>query len=145
MDQTIERKIVELLDQHRLMTVATNRPDGWPQATTVGYVNDGLTLPIHGVIGFVVSTVFVEWRVRHPGTRQKIGQQQTSEITPSAELSLSEELEDAGVEQPQTIQEEKIAHDIYEAFYRRRHACIRCGKFFETREQLAEHCKECIG
>ena len=26
------------------MTVATNRPDGWPQATTVGYVNDGLTL-----------------------------------------------------------------------------------------------------
>ena len=26
------------------MTVATNRPDGWPQATTVGYVNEGLTL-----------------------------------------------------------------------------------------------------
>jgi nitroimidazol reductase NimA-like FMN-containing flavoprotein (pyridoxamine 5'-phosphate oxidase superfamily) len=26
------------------MTVATNRPDGWPQATTVGYVSDGLTL-----------------------------------------------------------------------------------------------------
>jgi nitroimidazol reductase NimA-like FMN-containing flavoprotein (pyridoxamine 5'-phosphate oxidase superfamily) len=26
------------------MTVATLRPDGWPQATTVGYVNEGLTL-----------------------------------------------------------------------------------------------------
>jgi nitroimidazol reductase NimA-like FMN-containing flavoprotein (pyridoxamine 5'-phosphate oxidase superfamily) len=26
------------------MTVATLRPDGWPQATTVGYVNDGLIL-----------------------------------------------------------------------------------------------------
>ena len=26
------------------MTVATLRPDGWPQATTVGYANDGLTL-----------------------------------------------------------------------------------------------------
>jgi nitroimidazol reductase NimA-like FMN-containing flavoprotein (pyridoxamine 5'-phosphate oxidase superfamily) len=26
------------------MTIATNRPDGWPQATTVGYANDGLTL-----------------------------------------------------------------------------------------------------
>src|SRR6516162_10004803 len=26
------------------MTVATNRPDGWRQATRVGYVNDGLTL-----------------------------------------------------------------------------------------------------
>jgi nitroimidazol reductase NimA-like FMN-containing flavoprotein (pyridoxamine 5'-phosphate oxidase superfamily) len=44
MDHTIRQKIIELLDQHRLMTVATNRPDGWPQATTVGYVNDGLTL-----------------------------------------------------------------------------------------------------
>jgi nitroimidazol reductase NimA-like FMN-containing flavoprotein (pyridoxamine 5'-phosphate oxidase superfamily) len=26
------------------MTVATLRPDGWPQATTVGYANEGLTL-----------------------------------------------------------------------------------------------------
>jgi nitroimidazol reductase NimA-like FMN-containing flavoprotein (pyridoxamine 5'-phosphate oxidase superfamily) len=26
------------------MTVATLRPDGWPQATTVGYAYDGLTL-----------------------------------------------------------------------------------------------------
>jgi hypothetical protein len=26
------------------MTVATLRPDGWPQATTAGYVNEGLTL-----------------------------------------------------------------------------------------------------
>jgi pyridoxamine 5'-phosphate oxidase-like protein len=44
MDEAIRRKILELLDQHRLMTVATNRPDGWPQATTVGYVNDGLRI-----------------------------------------------------------------------------------------------------
>jgi nitroimidazol reductase NimA-like FMN-containing flavoprotein (pyridoxamine 5'-phosphate oxidase superfamily) len=44
MDEPLRRKIVELLDRHRIMTVATNRPDGWPQATTVGYVNDGLTL-----------------------------------------------------------------------------------------------------
>jgi nitroimidazol reductase NimA-like FMN-containing flavoprotein (pyridoxamine 5'-phosphate oxidase superfamily) len=33
-----------MLEQHRIMTVATLRPDGWPQATTVGYVNEGLTL-----------------------------------------------------------------------------------------------------
>ncbi|MBL8645074.1 MAG: pyridoxamine 5'-phosphate oxidase family protein [Rhodospirillaceae bacterium] len=26
------------------MTVATLRPDGWPQATTVGYANDDLTI-----------------------------------------------------------------------------------------------------
>src|SRR5438067_5950558 len=39
-----KRKQIMLLDQHRLMTIATNRPDGWPQATTVGYANDDLTL-----------------------------------------------------------------------------------------------------
>jgi nitroimidazol reductase NimA-like FMN-containing flavoprotein (pyridoxamine 5'-phosphate oxidase superfamily) len=44
MDEKIKRKILTLLDQHRIMTIATLRPDGWPQATTVGYVNVGLTL-----------------------------------------------------------------------------------------------------
>ena len=44
MDDDIRQKILALLDQHRIMTVATLRPDGWPQATTVGYVNEGLTL-----------------------------------------------------------------------------------------------------
>lgn len=37
-------KIRALLDAHRIMTIATLRPDGWPQATTVGYVNDGSTI-----------------------------------------------------------------------------------------------------
>ena len=36
--------ILRLLDEHRVMTIATNRPDGWPQATVVGYVNDGYLL-----------------------------------------------------------------------------------------------------
>ena len=36
--------ILRLLDEHRMMTLATNRPDGWPQATMVGYVNDGYLL-----------------------------------------------------------------------------------------------------
>lgn len=44
MDKAIESNIQTLLDQHRTMTLATLRPDGWPQATTVGYANDGLTL-----------------------------------------------------------------------------------------------------
>jgi nitroimidazol reductase NimA-like FMN-containing flavoprotein (pyridoxamine 5'-phosphate oxidase superfamily) len=44
MNDEMKQKILELLDQHRIMTVATLRPDGWPQATTVGYVNEGLTL-----------------------------------------------------------------------------------------------------
>ena len=44
MDKETQKKILALLDQHRIMTIATLRPDGWPQATTVGYVNEGLTL-----------------------------------------------------------------------------------------------------
>ena len=36
--------IVRLLDHERLMSLAVNRPDGWPQVTTVGYLNDGLNL-----------------------------------------------------------------------------------------------------
>jgi nitroimidazol reductase NimA-like FMN-containing flavoprotein (pyridoxamine 5'-phosphate oxidase superfamily) len=44
MDEEIKHKILTLLDQHRIMTIAALRPDGWPQATTVGYANDGLTL-----------------------------------------------------------------------------------------------------
>jgi PPOX class probable F420-dependent enzyme len=44
MDELLRQKIVALLDQHRIMTIATLRPDGWPQATTVGYANDGMTL-----------------------------------------------------------------------------------------------------
>lgn len=44
MDEEIRHKILSLLDEHRIMTVATLRPDGWPQATTVGYAHEGLTL-----------------------------------------------------------------------------------------------------
>jgi len=43
-DDLMNQKILALLDAHRIMTIATLRPDGWPQATTVGYVNEGLTL-----------------------------------------------------------------------------------------------------
>ena len=44
MDEAVRNKILSLLDQHRIMTIATMRPDGWPQATTGGYVNEGLSL-----------------------------------------------------------------------------------------------------
>jgi len=40
----IKRLIIRLLNEHRVMTIATNRLDGWPQATIVGYVNDGFLL-----------------------------------------------------------------------------------------------------
>jgi nitroimidazol reductase NimA-like FMN-containing flavoprotein (pyridoxamine 5'-phosphate oxidase superfamily) len=44
MDEEIRRRILKLLDEHRIMTIATLRPDGWPQATTVGYASEGLTI-----------------------------------------------------------------------------------------------------
>lgn len=44
MDVAMRSKILNLLDRHRIMTLATVRPDGWPQATTVGFVHDGLAL-----------------------------------------------------------------------------------------------------
>ncbi len=44
MDSQLTDQILTLLRQHRIMSLATLRPDGWPQATTVGYAHEGLTL-----------------------------------------------------------------------------------------------------
>ena len=44
MTPSAKRFILEQLRIHRNMSLATVRPDGYPQATTVGYANDGLTL-----------------------------------------------------------------------------------------------------
>ena len=44
MDEKLRKKILTLLDEHRIMTIATLRPDGWPQATTVGYASEGMTV-----------------------------------------------------------------------------------------------------
>ena len=43
-DRDLKPNILEILDANRTMAVATIRPDGWPQATIVGYVHDDLTL-----------------------------------------------------------------------------------------------------
>jgi nitroimidazol reductase NimA-like FMN-containing flavoprotein (pyridoxamine 5'-phosphate oxidase superfamily) len=44
MRDDLRKKVDDLLARHRTMTLATVRPDGWPQATTVGFVSHGLTL-----------------------------------------------------------------------------------------------------
>lgn len=44
MDQAKRAQIVSIIDNVNDMTIATLRPDLYPQATTVSYVNDGLTL-----------------------------------------------------------------------------------------------------
>lgn len=40
----VKNLVLKLLSEHRVMTIATCRPDGWPQATIVGYINDGFML-----------------------------------------------------------------------------------------------------
>lgn len=40
----LREKILDILARHENMTIATLRPDGFPQATTVGYASDGLTI-----------------------------------------------------------------------------------------------------
>jgi len=44
MDKPLRTNVLRQLGAGRLMTIATLRPDGWPQATMVGYANDGLRL-----------------------------------------------------------------------------------------------------
>lgn len=44
MREEIRSKILRHLADNRIMSVATLRPDGWPQATIVGYASEGLTL-----------------------------------------------------------------------------------------------------
>ena len=40
MDTALRTQIERSLAQHRVMTLATVRPDGWPQATTVGFAHE---------------------------------------------------------------------------------------------------------
>ena len=40
----MKQKAVQILDQHRLMAIATLRADGWPQATMVGFANEDILL-----------------------------------------------------------------------------------------------------
>lgn len=44
MDTALRSKIDEILAQNRVMNISTLRPDGWPQTTTVGYVEEELRL-----------------------------------------------------------------------------------------------------
>lgn len=44
MNDALKAQILSIMDAHRIMTVATLRADGWPQATTVGFAHEGLTL-----------------------------------------------------------------------------------------------------
>jgi nitroimidazol reductase NimA-like FMN-containing flavoprotein (pyridoxamine 5'-phosphate oxidase superfamily) len=40
----MEQPALTILNANRIMTIATVRPDGWPQATIVGYANEAFRL-----------------------------------------------------------------------------------------------------
>jgi nitroimidazol reductase NimA-like FMN-containing flavoprotein (pyridoxamine 5'-phosphate oxidase superfamily) len=44
MDQPTKEFVLNMLDQGKDLTLATVRPDGYPQATTLSYAHDGLAL-----------------------------------------------------------------------------------------------------
>ena len=44
MDNAIREQIISIIDNVDDMTIATIRKDGYPQATTVSYMNDGMTI-----------------------------------------------------------------------------------------------------
>ena len=44
MGKAMRKRILDLLKRHNIMTIATVRKDGYPQATTVTYANDGLVI-----------------------------------------------------------------------------------------------------
>lgn len=44
MNQRTKRFVLTLMNRHNIMSFATVRPDGFPQSTTVAYVNDGLAI-----------------------------------------------------------------------------------------------------
>ena len=40
----MEQTAIRILNAHRIMSISTLRPDGWPQTTIVGYTNAGWTV-----------------------------------------------------------------------------------------------------
>lgn len=44
MDQSTQKFILDIIDSGKNLTLATVRPDGYPQATTISYAHDGLEI-----------------------------------------------------------------------------------------------------
>ena len=44
MDEALRAKVLDVLQRHHMMALATIRSDGFPQATTVNYIHDGFNL-----------------------------------------------------------------------------------------------------
>ncbi len=56
MDAEIRKKILALLDQHRIMTIATLRPDGWPHSYGPDVSERLIREALHPYKGLVIAT-----------------------------------------------------------------------------------------
>lgn len=75
LDPRLRQDVVEVLAEGRDMTIATIRPDGFPQATTVSYASDGAdlyfgcgqgsqkarNLALDGRVSLTVSLPYKDW------------------------------------------------------------------------------------
>jgi hypothetical protein len=43
-EDAVEHPAIRILNRHRVMSISTVRPDGWPQTTVVGYANKGFDI-----------------------------------------------------------------------------------------------------
>jgi general stress protein 26 len=89
-EMDLKSKILAILDENRVMTVATVRPDGWPQATLVGYVHDDLD------VFFVVARASQKHAniVREPRVSIALGRESPSRIRGLSMAALAEEVTD---------------------------------------------------
>ncbi len=64
MDAATRKQIITIIDDIDDMTIATVRDDGYPQATTVSYANDGLTI--------FFGTISVSQKARNIASNNKV-------------------------------------------------------------------------
>lgn len=75
MDSETGRLVQDIIDHGKDLTLATVRPDGYPQATTVSYANDGLTIYVgvgkqsqkasnirgNGKVSLTINAEYADW------------------------------------------------------------------------------------
>ncbi|MDN0076119.1 pyridoxamine 5'-phosphate oxidase family protein [Crenobacter sp. SG2303] len=76
MDDAARQRVLDVMNSHNLCTIATVRADGYPQATTVAYVNDDLTLylccdvhaqklrniRLNNKVSLTINRYYTDWR-----------------------------------------------------------------------------------
>jgi nitroimidazol reductase NimA-like FMN-containing flavoprotein (pyridoxamine 5'-phosphate oxidase superfamily) len=117
MDQPLTEEIISILDDANDLTIATVREDGYPQATTVSYVNDGLkiyfgcaaesqkakNLARNSKVSLTVNLPYASWneirglsiggraeRVTDPQEIGKVGQRMLDKFPPIAAYAPAE-------------------------------------------------------